>query len=643
MLDWEDLLARPPAPAPSHPPVPAAPQSVAPMPAEAIVQVGYTDLANLAGKLVRRKSERQQAIGLALAKALRGEPFASATSGVRNSTLLAIAGDILEEFPFAELEPIAQLFSACLDRMRLDAEAAGQSTADGAPTLDQFRSMLARKQGQRQLQHHDDQHTLDLFAAASQALVARGETPAPLPLDAWGVPQGDARADLRTLIVRETDSSYHLRSPAEAQYTARATSATALRIDLQRLYLDRGIPLNILDDTGEMIPTDKILRAYSCNARHVIYDYSATSTEFDSLSGVLRVGYTPGRLQDGTTIPERADSTVEAWLRTLAGGTDDHLIALYDWIAASAQRYIARPATALVLVGAPSAGKTAFADALAMTWGVHKAVNFAIAVDRFNGALAHCPVWLADEEMPPELTGERFRTIIQDKERYIELKGRERQTLKGCARIVFALNGLDKLRLGATSRDAADAIAARLTVFHAQRERACERALADVREAATNAGTTEQVLVARHLRAVQSLEPREQRFYGGRDAGGALRAVLGSSVDHCPAVFEALADYVLDPQAWERTYSASSILNDGRQYPVVTEIHGGEPTLAVYPDQLAQRIHVEAWRVRKALEPFVLERKRLSFGPRGQNVRGMYWLLDVARLEPHLNLQPSNI
>jgi len=356
--------------------------------------VGVRELAELASRLAKRKSEKLQAYGRALMKAIRGEPYAA--PGGRNSLLLNIAHQITDAFPFCDPDGIVDCFRASLDRMTLEPD----EGHGPAPTPEQFRRMLTEYQGGKQARRA----TLDTLARTAQASgLAQPHGTAPV-----GALPGVA--DQRSVIVL-ADGDYWLRHPRGVEYPIRVNTKDALRVELQRCFGDAGpeSPLPLFDEFGQMWSTDQILRTYCSNAHTIVHDYAATSTVFDTANATIRIGYVMARMRDGRLIEPAPDQRVEDWLLEIAGGTESDLIELYDWIAATDQRYIRTTAAALALVGPADAGKTLFMRALAHTWGCPAPVKLKTAVDRFNGPLQRCPIWHADERMPDDLTDAAFR------------------------------------------------------------------------------------------------------------------------------------------------------------------------------------------------------------------------------------------
>jgi len=637
-------------PPPAAPPPPAA---VNPLGLDQSELIGFRELTDLVTVLARRKSEKHQQIGRAIAKALRGEPFCAPREG-RNATLFQIAGEIIEKYPYADPEPIANHFTISLERLAEESAAAGMPASNPSPSRSEFVSMLQRHQGPKQHKYQAAQaiegvyqSALDLLPKVSQAEAVTWDLP-PEAVDA--APQtsaaGNAGLDYRSIIVRVDDGCYYLRHPQAKTYQIVCNGKEALRLELQRMVLDLGgLGMQLTDDAGDMLENDKILRAYGMNARSTIYDYAATETEFDPATCALRKGYVQGRLADNTAIGPEVSDRVERWLLELAGGLEPDLLELYDWIASTDQRWVRTNAAALVIVGAPGVGKTVFARALAHTWGETAPVKFGYVVDRFNGALTRCPIWFADEEMPDGITDAMFREIVQEEQRDVEFKGQERMVLRGTSRILIGLNQIEDLKIHSSSGpDGARAVADRLAIYNASGETKTKAALLKI---SGDNRQAQRLEIARHLRWVQvNITPREQRFLGARgDTSAALTPILEASAQGCPRIFDALREYFLDPIAWEREYTPSALISmPGRRYPIVCGIETwGAGFIYVNLAELCERCGIperDRRFARAALRPFQNAGEPIwqSFGAKGGRYRAQYLSLDPDRLDSVLSV-----
>lgn len=574
--------------------------------------IGGQEIASLAGKLARHKSENKQSIGRAMLRALRGEVWAP--QGSRNATMYQIAAELVEAYPNLDPGSVVLAFSAAIS----NAELQGSKY-----TPEKLLSALERVQDERS-------NRLNMMASLG-GLVETLAPGAPMPVwqappaPAGATPDPDAAragelnaAGFDTLIIRAC-GDFYLRAPDRGTYDWKLTNALDLRVKMTNLFgRENGTVITHVD--GEFVGVEKICEVYARVADRVIYDYTSPATTYDLGAATLRVGL--------PAAPPAAapDERVHTWLRELAGGSDHDVSELYDWIASTTRTYIDRPAAALVIVGAKDAGKSVFARALAATWGVLP-VKLANAVERFNGALLNSPFWHADERMPEEMTEACFRETVPERSRLVEPKGREKVELIGCGRLMFTLNSVDDLHVGSTKgADAIDAVAGRLALFDCSK-RAHQIALAHDRLRLPLSFDLDLPAVVSHLRHVQDTHtPRPQRFLGARaDASAARAIVINQSARYSDMYVDAICDYLSDPDTWEKAYTlnVSQYAIPGRAFPLVTK----DGHLYAWPTEFAARV---GSREPKALAVLLAgpERTLIRYG----TVRGSYREIDLERI-----------
>lgn len=563
------------------------------------------EIAAVAGKLARHKSEDKQAVGRAMLRALKGEVWAG--DGHRNTTMYKIAAELVEAYPALDSESVILCFSAAISNAQLQGS---------KYTEDKLRSALERIQDERR-------NRLEMIAALGGLGIEPG---APLP--AWpteptpDTPGVDPRAaELNaagwdTLIIR-ANGDFYLRTPDRGTFDWKLTSALDLRTKMVNLF-GRENATVVTHQDGEFVGAEKICEVYARVADRTIHDYTSPATTFDLLASTLRVGL------PAATPRADYDPRIEHWLTELAGGTQEGRAELYDWIGSTTREYIHRPAAALVIVGARDAGKSLFMLALAATWGVLP-VKLANAIERFNGALLSSPFWHADERMPEEMTEACFREIVPERTRLVEPKGREKVELHGCGRLVFTLNSVDDLHVGAAKgADALDAVVGRIAFFDCSGRR---RELLAAQDTFRKPGSWDLDLPAMvgHMRWVQeNHKPREQRFLGARlDSTAARAVVLNQSTRQAEALLEALCEYLANPAAWECEYKPNGQYSfAGRAYPVVTQDGG----LYIWPSEICARLRLRDVR---ALEPILAHgRTRIRFGL----FQGSYRKVDLEKL-----------
>lgn len=537
--------------------------------------VGSREIAAVAGKLAKNKSENKQSVGRAMLRAIRGEVWAPA--GARNGTMYQIAAELIEAYPNLDPGSVCEAFSAAISNLNDNHE------QSGAPFTEEILyGQLERVQAERQ-------NKLNMIASlgglVSDAPPVWTAPPEGAPVDTRAAELNAAGFD--TLIVLVGAGTYYLRTPDRGTFDWRLLSEKALTTKVINLF-GRENGTVITHQDGEFVGVSKLCEVYARMADKVVYDYRSPSTTFDLATCTLHVGL------PAETPEPRENVHVAAWLQELAGGTPEDLTELYDWIASTTREYIDRPAAALVISGAKDAGKSLFALAMAGTWGVLP-VPLANAVERFNGALLSSPFWHADERMPEEMTEACFRETVPARSRLIEPKGQEKAELHGCGRLMFTLNSVEDLHVG-TSRgpDAVDAVAGRIAYFDCSARKAQVLAAQAPLRLPLSFDLDLPAMIG-HLRYVQTtVRPREQRFLGARLNNATARAVvMNASVKHSVELIDGICGYLADPLTWEKTYRAGlQWAVPGNNFPIVTR--GGK--LYVWTSEFAARMHVREFR-----------------------------------------------
>lgn len=174
----------------------------------------------------------------------------------------------------------------------------------------------------------------------------------------------------------------------------------------------------------------------------IIYDLTTDRHVYmahgDDLGGELYLSC--ARLDPAAT--PREDIDCAAWLKAFGG---EHHEILIDWLAT--MHDLTRPTAALYMQGPPSAGKGLLSAACARLWG-RQVTDYAKVVDRFNSSMRDCPVILLDEGARMDPNGSAsFRSLVAQRSRAIEDKGRPVSTLIGCVRLMIAANNPDALRI----------------------------------------------------------------------------------------------------------------------------------------------------------------------------------------------------
>lgn len=262
-------------------------------------------------------------------------------------------------------------------------------------------------------------------------------------------------------------------------------------------------------------------------------------------------------------ITPKKDDAVDAWLRAIAGAKYP---ALAEWIAGTAQKHIARPATALVLIGEKSIGKTLLAVACAGLWGSEDPVELGHVVKQFNASMARCPIVLDDEcrvLARKAVSTEDFRVLIQKREREYEPKGQEHRTLLGAQRFILTGNDVSALVFAdAMGIGAVDAIAERLLLIEVSQKRTAQ-VLTALNACRAADGEVDLARIKAHLAHIQkcvAVPSAGQRFIGADpNKQAALQAAVASTVEGHPEVFDRIREVLLGGREGDDCFLAAGL------------------------------------------------------------------------------------
>jgi hypothetical protein len=393
-----------------------------------------------------------------------------------------------------------------------------------------------------------------------------------------------------------------------------------VRLRCRELGYDQSL-IEFSDKNGKPRSVDALIEGSGAMYTHTAYAFANRVTQYDPANrGSVLIGY------PRTALEARYDADADAWLRALGGRHYDRLAV---WIASCDQRHIDRLSACLVLIGEKDIGKSMFSLACALLWG-QTPPPLGLVVEKFNADLLRCPI-LVDEEAQlfgsKALSTKRFRALVQERSRSVELKGKERCELHGSMRAIVPCNGYSDLCFGDMGGPAViDALRDRLLVIDAlDRTAACAAPLAKLRHVADDY-IVDLPRVAAHMAWLcETVALPAERFLGcgGDNAGG---AILAGHVDEHVDLWETFRDW-LDSAGACGAWSARP---EG---------------LCVEPSSLAQSLeHTgRGWSlrdVRAALAPFHkgAHRPRNDVRSGGDGVRRRLWVLDHMRIADALCL-----
>ncbi len=179
----------------------------------------------------------------------------------------------------------------------------------------------------------------------------------------------------------------------------------------------------------------QLLNDYATVVREVVYDSTISNNYFEDKNKTLFIACASMRELTPVYNPD-----VDRWLRLLGGKHADKLL---DWIATIP--LLSKQTCCLYLSGAQGTGKTLLSHGLARLWKERGGpTELAHVVSTFNADLLRCPLVVADEEIPHNLTTGALRDIIGSSAFTISQKYMPNSSLHGAVRVLLLANN-DKM------------------------------------------------------------------------------------------------------------------------------------------------------------------------------------------------------
>lgn len=357
--------------------------------------------------------------GARLLQVTNGESFA--THGERDVILYKLCNRIVDAFPDYDPNPIAEFFRPSLDLM-----------ADLHPgdhlTVEQVVAKLSAIQANRQREavskkRTDDERKRTRMQLAFGSSRVEPYKPEELP------PEGFYYIQRAKDYYIWADGSYRGPYIRDEFYS-------------QSLVLLSPAPVQLLTMHGKgeitFKPIADLMREHGVAAHKAVVDLTAKETVFDTKTRTIIEAPCPLR----EDLKPQFSRDVDIWLRKLGGLLQHELL---SWIAHLTK--LSRPSVALMLTGAPDAGKSFLALCLARLWGFKQPTPLDKAMGNFNSMIADCPLVFADEYLPTDIRGElrlkELRNFIQAVVRPFSRKFKSEADMIGAIRLMIAANNID--------------------------------------------------------------------------------------------------------------------------------------------------------------------------------------------------------
>lgn len=402
----------------------------APMPREPIER---ERLERLALKWQKSKVESRSHLGHALARALRGEPYAPV--GARDTTLFQLSRDIIREIPTADPASIAALFAAAL------------SHDPGGPTVDVLSEKLARAA------EHPDLAPATVAGRMAEVWRVAGApdrsgpyTPADLSHPQVMADFGHALdAQSHEWVLQYQRSHYYMVIHPDRGPVYHGPFGDDARLAAHTYLSTSPVPLHQVTPSGGLAPRHPLDIALSHGTvlRDVRLDLRAQRQRYEPHARTLVEAPCPIR-----SITPRRSFEVETWLRILTGDPETfHKVTM--WMSHITD--LSDIAPVLLLTGPPGCGKSLLAIGLSRIWTEHGPSTLDAAMAQFNDGITRCPLVLGDEGIPHDHRGrprtQDLRRIVSERVRPLRRKFVPEAQCEGALRVMVTANNEDVLSL----------------------------------------------------------------------------------------------------------------------------------------------------------------------------------------------------
>lgn len=346
---------------------------------------------------------------------IEGAPLAA--EGDRDNTIYKLVGLIVERFPLASPESVAELFEASARAMDF-------------PLQGVLEKVLRRHAEQVTEQVAEESEELQAVQARIRRAF-RSERTSPYAA-------AEVACDHEWIVQKDGTFYFFVDGTYRGPYTWREVEGVAHI--LLAPAASAGVECFAATAQGIRPKTSaELVHDYGQVADRVALDLVAQRSFFDSTTATLVEAPCPQRV-----LPVQESPRVAQWLELLGGKNHSLLL---DWVASVTR--LEDPCSALYLEGAKGAGKTLLAAGLAALWTEHGPTSLEDAFAAFNSQILRCPLILADEVMPTDFRGRArtgaLREFIQARTRTLRRKFIPDATVRGCIRLILAANHQDMI------------------------------------------------------------------------------------------------------------------------------------------------------------------------------------------------------
>lgn len=387
--------------------------------------VSIAGLAELASEYRAKRSDMDREIGRRIKALIEGKAFAKHGDqdelGGRDITAYRLSGIFARRWPDSSAEQIAGVFERSLSAMGTDTKLTAELILPKAE-----RHLAAAREAREEA------------AGAQEAALRERIINAYRGTEKWGTDEaykGDEIAQwggqrLRTRwIIRKGPAHYvflhgdYLGPYQEKELVAKARDLLAPAEPWGVTVFDE---FDGVEYRNPKTPAQLVLE-YGSVADNVVGRMGEPVSWFDEEASTLNVAKAPQRVFEA-----KFDKDVHGWLESFGDP------ALLAWVACVPR--INKPIPALFLNGPPDIGKSLLTRGLSQLWTTGGATSAEEYVSTWNTGIMNCPLVVADESIPRELTSARLRRLVQDETQEVRQKFMDSLTVHGCLRLMITTN-----------------------------------------------------------------------------------------------------------------------------------------------------------------------------------------------------------